>query len=91
MRYRLKLPSFVSLVSGLIFHLRLMSCVVAQQRYPSSHLVWLAWWCAKRQVASSTMTHLFAAPVLIKLHNTMTPIDVIIYRILDATEAKATI
>ena len=91
MRYRLKLPSFVSLIRGLIFHLRLMSCVVAQQRYPSSHWVRLASWSTKRHVASSTMTHLFTTPVLIHLHNTMTPIDVIIYRILDATEAKATI
>lgn len=91
MRYRLKLPSFVSLLRGLIFHLRLMSCVVAQQRYPSSHWVRLASWSTKRHVASSTMTHLLTAPVLTHLHNTMTPIDVIIYRILDAAEAKATI
>ena len=91
MRYRLKLSSFVSLVSGLIFHLRLMSCVVAQQRYPSGRLVRLTSWSTKRHVACSAMTHLVTAPVLTKLHNTMTPVDVIIYWVLDATEAKAAI
>ena len=37
------------------------------------------------------MTHLVTTPVLIKLHNAVAPVDVIIYWILDAAEAKATI
>lgn len=37
------------------------------------------------------MAHLFAASILIKLHDAMTPINMIIYWILDAAEAKAAI
>lgn len=90
MRYRLKLSSFVSLVGGLIFYL-LMSCVVAQQRHSSSHLVCLASWNTECQVSCWSMAHLFSASVLTKLHDTMAPVDVVVYRVLDATKAKAAI